>query len=49
MLSKKIIAQRAASLERITSPKGIQLRMNRSIQSEGTFGVVKQNYGFRSA
>ena len=46
-VSKKFIAQRAASLERITSPKGIQLRMNRSIQSEGTFGVVKQDYGFR--
>ena len=46
-VSKKFIAQRAASLERITSPKGIQLRMNRSIQSEGAFGVVKQNYGFQ--
>ena len=44
---KKFIAQRAASLERITSPKGIQLRMNRSIQSEGAFGVIKQDYGFR--
>ena len=46
-VSKKFIAQRAASLERITSPMGIVLRMNRSIQSEGAFGVVKQNYGFR--
>ena len=46
-VSKKFIAQRAASLERITSEKGILLRMNRSIQSEGAFGVVKQNYGFR--
>ena len=46
-VSKRFIAQRSASLERITSPKGIQLRMNRSIQSEGAFGVVKQNYGFR--
>ena len=46
-VSKKFIAQRAASLERITSLKGIQLRMNRSIQSEGAFGVVKQDYGFR--
>ena len=25
----------------------ILLRMNRSIQSEGAFGVVKQDYGFR--
>ena len=46
-VSKKFIAQRSASLERITSPEGIQLRMNRSIQSEGAFGVMKQNYGFR--
>ena len=47
LVSKRFIAQRSASLDRITSPKGIQLRMNRSIQSEGAFGVVKQNYGFR--
>ena len=46
-VSKKFIAQRSASLERITSPEGILLRMNRSIQSEGAFGVVKQDYGFR--
>lgn len=46
-VSKRFIQQRAASLERITSELGILLRMNRSIQSEGAFGVVKQNYGFR--
>ncbi len=46
-VSKRFIKQRAASLERITSEQGILLRMNRSIQSEGAFGVVKQNYGFR--
>lgn len=46
-VSKKFIQQRATSLERITSEQGILLRMNRSIQSEGAFGVVKQNYGFR--
>ncbi len=46
-ISKKFIAQRKSSLERITSPKGILLRINRSIQSEGAFGVIKQNYGFR--
>ena len=46
-VSKKFIAQRAASRERITSEKGILLRMNRSIQSEGAFGVIKQDYGFR--
>lgn len=46
-VSKKFIAQREASLERITSDKGILLRINRSIQSEGAFGVIKQDYGFR--
>ena len=46
-VSKRFIKQRAASLKRITSERGILLRMNRSIQSEGAFGVVKQNYGFR--
>lgn len=46
-VSKKFIEQRAASLERITSPEGIKLRINRSIQSEGAFGVVKEDYGFR--
>ncbi len=46
-VSKRFIQQRAASFERITSEKGVLLRMNRSIQSEGAFGVVKQDYGFR--
>ena len=46
-VSKKFIEQRQASLERITSPIGITLRMNRSIQSEGAFGVVKYDYGFQ--
>ena len=46
-VSKKFIKQRAKSLKRITSKKGILLRMNRSIQSEGAFGVIKQNYAFR--
>lgn len=47
LVSKKFIVQRAASLERITSEKGVLLRMNRSIQSEGAFGVIKQDYNFR--
>ncbi len=39
--------QRAASRERITSEKGILLRVNRSIQSEGAFGVLKEDRHFR--
>ena len=46
-LSKTFLRQRSESLKRISSPMGILLRMNRSIQSEGTFGVIKQDYGFR--
>lgn len=38
---------RSKSFENITTPKGILLRMNRSIQVEGAFGVLKQDYGFR--
>jgi transposase len=46
-VSKTFIAQRQAALKRITSEEGRRLRVNRSIQSEGAFGVLKQDYGFR--
>jgi hypothetical protein len=46
-VSKRFVQQRAKSLARITSEQGILLRINRSIQSEGAFGVIKQDYGFR--
>lgn len=46
-VSKKFIEQRQKSFEKITSPLGILLRTNRSIQSEGAFGVIKENYKFR--
>lgn len=45
-VSKNFIRQRQESLQRITSTQGKLLRTNRSIQSEGAFGVVKQDYGF---
>ena len=37
--------QRATDL--ITTEQGILLRMNRSIQVEGAFGVIKQDFRFR--
>ena len=40
-------AARTASRERITSEKGILLRINRRIQSEGAFGVLKEDRHFR--
>jgi transposase len=46
-VSKEFIKQRQKSLENITSDEGILLRMNRSIQVEGTFGVLKEDHGFR--
>ncbi len=46
-VSKEFLALRQASLERITSEKGKMLRLNRSIQAEGAFAVLKEDYGFR--
>ena len=34
-------------LDALTSETGVLLRMNRSIQVEGVFGVLKEDYGFR--
>lgn len=45
--SKKFNSQRKADLERITSDEGCILRMNRSIQVEGSFADLKQDMGFR--
>lgn len=45
-ISKKFIEQRQKSLENITSEQGILLRMNRSIQAEGAFGIIKKDSGF---
>lgn len=46
-VSKDFLALRQAAKERITTQWGKTLRMNRSIQVEGAFGVLKQDYGFR--
>lgn len=45
--SKAFWQYRLQSQQRITSELGTQLRVNRSIQSEGTFGVLKGDWGFR--
>lgn len=46
-VSHKLNEQNRKAAELITSQQGILLRMNRSIQVEGAFGVIKQDYGFR--
>mgnify|MGYP002859167584 CR=1 FL=1 len=45
--SKLFSAYRKEDLERIISEEGCQLRMNRSIQAEGSFADVKQDMEFR--
>ena len=44
---KVFVRQRKECLERITSEEGILLRMNRSIQVEGSFGILKEDRKFR--
>lgn len=45
-VSKKFVEKRAISYENIKSDEGIKLRMNRSIQVEGAFGVLKWDHDF---
>ncbi len=47
MVSKTMSRKRAEDLERITSEYGTMLRMNRSIQAEGSFADVKEDMNFR--
>lgn len=46
-VSKVFVEKREESLKNILSPQGRCYRMNRSIQVEGAFGVLKQDYSFR--
>ena len=46
-VSKLFNQYREEGLERIISDEGCELRMNRSIQAEGSFGELKQDMGFR--
>lgn len=46
-VSKLFHMKRKENLERITSPEGCNLRMNRSIQAEGAIAQVKHNMKFR--
>lgn len=45
-VSKTFVEKRMKSYENIMSEEGILLRVNRSIQVEGAFGVLKNDYGF---
>ena len=46
-VSRNLEQKRSECLERITSDLGTQLRMNRSIQAEGSFANVKEDMNFR--
>ena len=46
-VSRLFEQKRRECLERITSEYGTQLRMNRSIQAEGSFAYVKEDLGLR--
>jgi transposase len=46
-VSKKFIRQRNEMEERINTKEGTLLRMNRSIQVEGAFGILKQDMEYR--
>ncbi|GAA0121076.1 hypothetical protein UT300018_03920 [Clostridium faecium] len=46
-ISKKFNRQRKADLDRITSEEGCLLRVNKSIQVEGSFAQIKEYMNFR--
>ena len=46
-ISKIFQAKRQENLDRILSDKGIELRVNRSIQAEGAFADIKEDMEFR--
>ena len=46
-VSKRFARQRAEMEERINTTEGKLIRVNRSIQAEGVFAMVKEDMGFR--
>lgn len=46
-VNRKFSEHRRQSLDNIVSDEGVLLRINRSIQVEGAFGVLKQDFSFR--
>ena len=46
-VSKKMKQERQECLERITNEYGTKLRVNRSIQAEGSFASIKADMNFR--
>jgi len=44
-MNRILLEMQAAAKENLDSPRGIQLRMQRSAQAESTFGIIKSNWG----
>ncbi len=47
MIHEENLNYQKEAIKNLTSELGIKLRVQRSIQVEGAFGVIKQNYGIR--
>ncbi len=46
-MKEKCIRQREVIEQKISTEEGILLRVNRSIQSEGVFAMIKEDMNFR--
>ncbi|MFH0767259.1 MAG: transposase [Bacillota bacterium] len=46
-INEELLAYQKEARENLTSELGIELRIQRSIQVEGAFGVLKEDFGFR--
>lgn len=46
-LNETLTAYHKKVIENLASPLGIELRKQRSVQAEGAFGVIKQDYNYR--
>ena len=47
LFMKRILIIKKEAIANLKSELGIELRMQRSIQVEGAFGVIKSNYGVK--
>ena len=45
-INMEFLAEKKKAYANLLSPKGIEMRVNRSIQVEGTFGILKQDLGY---
>lgn len=46
-LNEELTDYHKTVIENLASPRGIELRKQRSIQAEGAFGVIKQDYNYK--